>query len=112
MDYPYLALSDNTFGCAGYCSRPIDYGVDIVLHSATRWIGGHGTTLGGVIVDGSTFNLGSHADKFPQFHADGAEDGGGEVSLWKMFGSRAFAMRCQLEVLRHIGSTMCPQAAQ
>ncbi|OQE17852.1 hypothetical protein PENSTE_c019G00754 [Penicillium steckii] len=105
-------ICDNTFGCAGYYCRPIDFGVDIVLHSATKWIGGHGTTLGGVIIDAGTFDWGSFADKFPQFHADGAEDGSGEVSLWKMFGSRAFAMRCQFEILRDIGSTMSPQAAQ
>ncbi|KAJ5668552.1 uncharacterized protein N7477_007122 [Penicillium maclennaniae] len=105
-------ICDNTFGCAGYYCRPIDYGVDIALHSATKWIGGHGTTLGGVIVDAGTFDWGSHADKFPQFHANSADDGSGEVSLWNMFGSRAFAMRCQFEVLRDIGSTMSPQAAQ
>jgi O-acetylhomoserine/O-acetylserine sulfhydrylase len=63
-------------------------------------------------VDGGTFDWGRHADKFPQFHADAAEEGSGEVSLWKMFGRRAFAIRCQFEVLRDIGSTLSPQAAQ
>ncbi|KAJ5128764.1 LolC-2 [Penicillium atrosanguineum] len=74
-------ICDNTFGCAGYFCRPIDHGVDIVLHSATKWIGGHGTTLGGVIVDGGTFGWGTHANKFPQFHRDGGQEGSGEVSL-------------------------------
>ncbi|KAK2873486.1 hypothetical protein FQN49_002323 [Arthroderma sp. PD_2] len=108
-------ICDNTFGCAGYFCRPIDHGVDIVVHSATKWIGGHGTTLGGVIVDAGTFDWGRHADKFPQFHTDNAPEGqesNGEVSLWKTFGSRAFAIRCQYEMLRDVGSTMSPQAAQ
>ncbi|KAM5465228.1 Homocysteine/cysteine synthase [Microsporum audouinii] len=106
-------ICDNTFGCAGYYCRPIDHGADIVVHSATKWIGGHGTTLGGVIVDAGTFDWGRHADRFPQFHSDdAAQEGSGEVSLWKVFGSRAFAIRCQYEVLRDIGSTMSPQTAQ
>ncbi|GFF56748.1 hypothetical protein IFM58399_10390 [Aspergillus lentulus] len=105
-------ICDNTFGCAGYYCRPIEHRADIVVHSATKWIGGHGTTLGGVIVDGGTSDWGRHADKFPQFHADAAKEGSGEVSLWKMFGPRVFAIRCQFEVLRDIGSTLSPQAAQ
>ncbi|KAG2002785.1 hypothetical protein GB937_009551, partial [Aspergillus fischeri] len=105
-------ICDNTFGCAGYYCRPIEHGADIVVYSARKWIGGHGTTLGGVIMDGGTFDWGQHADKFTQFHSDGAQEGSGEVSLWKTFGRRAFAIRCQLEVLRDIGSTMSPQAAQ
>lgn len=68
--------------------------------------------MGGAIVDGGTFDWGAHADKFPQFHVDGEAEGSGEVSLWKMFGRRAFSLRCQFEVLRDIGSTMSPQAAQ
>ncbi|KAK1139476.1 Homocysteine/cysteine synthase [Aspergillus melleus] len=107
-----VLICDNTFGCAGYFCRPIDHGVDIVLHSATKWIGGHGTTLGGVIVDAGNFNWGQHRDKYPQFHADGASEGSGEVSLWKQFGRRAFAIRCQFEVLRDLGGTLSPQAAQ
>ncbi|CAP79557.1 O-acetylhomoserine [Penicillium chrysogenum] len=105
-------IVDNTFGCAGYFCRPIDHGADIVLHSATKWICGHGTTLGGVIIDAGTFDWGAQDDKFPQFHVNGAEEGSGELSLWNMFGSRAFAIRCQFEVLRDIGSSMSPQAAQ
>ncbi|GKZ27570.1 sulfhydrylase-like protein lolC1 [Aspergillus brasiliensis] len=105
-------VCDNTFGCAGYFCRPIDHGADIVVHSATKWIGGHGTTLGGVIVDGGTFDWGIHAAKFPQFHVDNAAEGSGEVSLWKQFGRRAFAVRCQFEILRDIGSTLSPSAAQ
>ncbi|PKX88986.1 uncharacterized protein P174DRAFT_471495, partial [Aspergillus novofumigatus IBT 16806] len=105
-------ICDNTFGCAGYYCRPIEHGADIVVHFATIWIDGHGTTLRGDIVDGGNFDWGQHADKFPQFRSDGAQEGSGEVSLWKTFGRRAFAIRCHFEVLRGIGSTMSPQAAQ
>src|ERR1700761_5939358 len=48
---------DNTFGAGGYFLRPIDHGADIVVHSATKWIGGHGTTLGGVIIDAGPYAL-------------------------------------------------------
>ena len=58
---------DNTFGAGGYFIRPIDHGADIVVHSATKWIGGHGTTIGGVIVDSGKFPWGDHAARFPQF---------------------------------------------
>ena len=56
---------DNTFGTAGYLFRPIEHGANIVVESATKWIGGHGTTIGGVIVDAGNFNWGN--GKFPQF---------------------------------------------
>ena len=56
---------DNTFGAAGYLARPIDHGADIVVQSATKWIGGHGTSIGGVIVDAGTFDWGN--GRFPTF---------------------------------------------
>ncbi len=56
---------DNTFGTP-YLIRPIEYGADVVIHSATKFIGGHGTTIGGVIVDAGKFDWAAHADKFPQ----------------------------------------------
>lgn len=55
---------DNTFGAGGYFVRPIDHGADIVVHSATKWIGGHGTTIGGVIVDSGKFDW-KASGKFP-----------------------------------------------
>jgi O-acetylhomoserine/O-acetylserine sulfhydrylase len=61
-----VAQVDNTFGAGGYFVRPIDHGADIVVHSATKWIGGHGTTIGGVIVDSGKFDWGKHAKRFPQ----------------------------------------------
>ena len=57
-DIPLIV--DNTFGGAGYLCRPIDYGADIVVQSATKWIGGHGTSIGGVIVDSGKFNWGNN----------------------------------------------------
>ncbi len=58
-------IVDNTFGAAGYLVRPIEYGADIVVQSATKWIGGHGTSIGGVIVDSGNFDWGN--GKFPLF---------------------------------------------
>ncbi|KAI0845503.1 Cys/Met metabolism PLP-dependent enzyme-domain-containing protein [Daldinia vernicosa] len=98
-------ICDNTFGCAGYFCRPIDHGVDILVHSATKWIGGHGTTVGGIIVDSGAFDWGSHADRFPQFHDP-------RTRLWERFSHRSFAIRCQFEILRDTGSTLSAAAAQ
>ncbi|TVY42182.1 Homocysteine synthase [Lachnellula occidentalis] len=98
-------ICDNTFGCAGYFCRPIEHGVDIVVHSATKWIGGHGTTIGGIIIDGGTFDWGKHTDRFPQFHDP-------KSKLWERFSHRAFAVRCQFEILRDTGSTLSAPAAQ
>ena len=62
-DIPFIV--DNTFAGGGYLFRPIEHGADIVVESATKWIGGHGTSLGGVIVDAGTYNWGN--GKFPGF---------------------------------------------
>ncbi|EEQ28893.1 conserved hypothetical protein [Microsporum canis CBS 113480] len=59
-------IVDNTFAAGGYFCRPISHGADIVVHSATKWIGGHGTTIAGVVVDAGTFDWGKHAARFPQ----------------------------------------------
>lgn len=59
-------IVDNTFGMGGYLVRPIDHGADIVVHSATKWIGGHGTTLGGVVIDSGKFDWAA-SGKFPDF---------------------------------------------
>ena len=64
-DHGIPLVVDNTFGAAGYTSRPIDFGADIVVASATKWIGGHGTSIGGVIVDAGKFDWGN--GKFPVF---------------------------------------------
>lgn len=97
---------DNTFGAAGYLVRPIDHGADIVVHSATKWIGGHGTTIGGVIVDSGKFPWDKHADKFPQLVQPSEAYHGLEFS--KTFGNVAFAVHVRAEVLRDFGPALNP----
>ncbi|KAK9248718.1 Cys/Met metabolism PLP-dependent enzyme-domain-containing protein [Lipomyces tetrasporus] len=101
---------DNTFGAAGYLVRPLEHGADIVVHSATKWIGGHGTTIGGVIVDGGKFDWKAHGDRFPQFVQPSEAYHG--VKFIEMFGNEhVFAARVRAEVLRDLGSTLNPFAA-
>lgn len=103
-------IVDNTFGAAGYIARPIDHGADIVVASATKWIGGHGTSIGGVIVDAGTFNWGN--GKFPLF-TDPAPGYHG-LNFWEVFGAGgpfgniAFAIRARVEGLRDIGPSLSP----
>ncbi len=101
---------DNTFGAAGYLSRPIDQGADIVVASATKWIGGHGTSIGGVIVDSGNFDW--RTERFPTFTepAPGyhglvfADTFGPEGP----FGNIAFAIRARVEGLRDLGAALSP----
>ncbi|KAL8789601.1 MAG: hypothetical protein Q9213_001037 [Squamulea squamosa] len=101
---------DNTFGAGGYFCRPIDHGADIIVHSATKWIGGHGTTIGGVVVDSGKFDWGKNATRFPQFN-DPAEGYHG-LKFWDTFGPITFAIRVRVEILRDLGSALNPFAAQ
>ena len=101
---------DNTFGAGGYFCRPIAHGADIVVHSATKWIGGHGTTIGGIVVDSGNFDWGAHASRFPQFN-DPAEGYHG-LRFWDTFGKITFAIRVRVEILRDLGSALNPFAAQ
>ncbi len=103
-------IADNTFGAAGYLVRPIDYGADIVVASATKWIGGHGTSIGGVIVDSGNFDWGS--GKFPAFtepsegyHGLVFNDVFGKNSE---FGNIAFIIRARVEGLRDYGPCISP----
>lgn len=103
-------IVDNTFGAAGYIARPIEHGADIVVASATKWIGGHGTSVGGIIVDSGKFNWGN--GKFPLF-TDPAPGYHG-LNFWEVFGSNgafgniAFAIRARVEGLRDIGASLSP----
>ncbi|KAF2443331.1 hypothetical protein P171DRAFT_432610 [Karstenula rhodostoma CBS 690.94] len=101
---------DNTFGAGGYYLRPIDHGADIVVHSATKWIGGHGTTIGGVIIDSGKFNWGAHAARFPQFNDP--SDGYHGLRFWDTFGPLTFIVRARVEILRDYGAALNPFAAQ
>ncbi|RYP22565.1 hypothetical protein DL765_001623 [Monosporascus sp. GIB2] len=100
---------DNTFGAGGYFVRPIEYGADIVVHSATKWIGGHGTTMGGVIVDSGKFDWGKHAARFPQMVEP--SDGYHGLRFWDTFGPITFIIRIRVEMLRDIGPCLSPFAA-
>lgn len=88
----------------------MEHGVDIVVHSATKWIGGHGTTLGGIIIDSGRFDWGMHASRFPQFHAP--VHGRKEMSFWNRFGPEAFVLYFRFDQLRLYGSTLSPATAQ
>ncbi|NGX15429.1 O-acetylhomoserine aminocarboxypropyltransferase/cysteine synthase [Wenzhouxiangella sp. XN24] len=101
---------DNTFGCAGYLVRPIDHGADIVVQSATKWIGGHGTSIGGVIVDAGRFDW--FGERFKTFHTPSPGYHGlnfAEVfSPDGPFGNLAFIIRARVEGLRDWGPAMAP----
>ncbi|KAL2753775.1 hypothetical protein ACRALDRAFT_1043982 [Sodiomyces alcalophilus JCM 7366] len=103
-------IVDNTFGAGGYFLRPIEHGADIVVHSATKWIGGHGTTIGGVIVDSGKFNWGENAKRFPQM-VEPAEGYHG-LKFWETFGPLTFILRARVEILRDLGAALNPFAAQ
>ena len=103
-------IVDNTFGCAGYICRPIDHGADIVVASATKWIGGHGTSIGGVIVDAGKFDWAS--GKFPLF-TEPAPGYHGLVFTEPFgkngpFGNIAFIIRARVEGLRDLGPALSP----
>lgn len=101
---------DNTFGAGGYFCQPIKHGADIVVHSTTKWIGGHGTSIGGMIVDSGKFDWAANAKRFPQFN-DPAEGYHG-LKFVDTFGAIAFIIRIRVEILRDLGSCMSPFNAQ
>lgn len=80
------------------------------MHSATKWIGGHGTTIGGVVVDSGKFEWGKNAARFPQFTQP--SEGYHGLNFWETFGPIAFAIRVRVEILRDLGSALNPFAAQ
>jgi O-acetylhomoserine (thiol)-lyase len=102
---------DNTFGAAGYLCRPIDFGADVVVESATKWIGGHGTSIGGVIVDSARFDWGA-SGKFPLFTEPAPGYHGlvfSEVFGPKgPFGNIQFIIRARVDGLRDIGPAISP----
>ncbi len=110
--YDIPLIVDNTFGAAGYLFQPIKYGANIVVASATKWIGGHGTSIGGVIVDGGNYNWGN--GKFPQFTEP--SEGYHGLKFWDIFGQNnplglpniAFSIRARVEGLRDFGPAISP----
>ncbi len=101
---------DNTFGAGGFLFRPLEHGANVVVESATKWIGGHGTSIGGVIVDGGNFNWAN--GKFPTLSEP--SDGYHGLVFTDAFGpdspvgNMAFALRCRVEGLRDFGPALSP----
>ncbi|AKH18065.1 O-acetylhomoserine aminocarboxypropyltransferase/cysteine synthase family protein [Deinococcus soli (ex Cha et al. 2016)] len=108
-------IVDNTFGAGGYYCQPLRHGADVVLHSASKWIGGHGNGIGGVIVDGGNFDWGNGryplmTEPSPSYHG---------LNFWETFGTGnslglpnvAFIIRARTEGLRDLGPTLAPQQA-
>src|SRR5450432_1835540 len=110
--YDLPLIVDNTFGTAGYLFRPLEHGANVVVESATKWIGGHGTSIGGVIVDGGNYNWGN--GKFPGFTEP--SEGYHGLKFWDIFGEGnplgmpnvAFAIRARVEGLRDFGASQSP----
>lgn len=110
--YQIPLIVDNTFGAGGYLFRPLDYGANVVVASATKWIGGHGNSIGGVIVDGGNFNWAN--GKFPQFTEP--SEGYHGLKFWDVFGEGnplglpniAFIIRARVEGLRDLGPALSP----
>src|SRR5512133_89244 len=104
-------IVDNTFAAAGYLCRPIDFGADVVVESATKWIGGHGTSIGGVIVDSGKFDWGASGkfplftDPSPGYHGLVFNDVFGPKGP---FGNIQFIIRARVEGLRDQGPALSP----
>ena len=94
-------IVDNTFGAGGYLCNPFEWGANIVVDSATKWINGHGTAMGGIIVDGGNFDWA--CGKFPGI--DGPDEGYHGLNLYKTFGNAAFIVKCRVDGLRDFGAS-------
>ncbi len=107
-DLPLIV--DNTFGAGGAICQPLKWGAHILVESATKWIGGHGTSMGGVIVDAGTFNWGN--GKYPQFTSPSASYHGMVMNdvfgIGGPFGNIQFIIRCRVEGLRDWGPSQSP----
>lgn len=111
--YDLPVIVDNTFGAGGYLFRPLEHGANVVVQSATKWIGGHGTSVGGIIVDGGNFNWGN--GKYPAFSEP--SEGYHGLVFWDVFGTNgpfgniAFNIRARVEGLRDFGPALSPSNA-
>jgi len=100
-------MVDATFNTPYLC-RPFDFGANIIMHSVTKWMGGHGAAIGGVVVDGGNFDWGA-TDRYPTISEPYAPFQG--INLWEEFGPSAFAMRIRAEAMRDFGPSMSPMNA-
>ena len=111
-DYDLPLIVDNTFGAGGYLFKPLEWGANVVVNSTTKWINGHGTSIGGVIIDGGNFNWSN--GKFPQFTEP--SEGYHGLKFWDVFGENnplglpniAFIIRARVEGLRDFGASQSP----
>ena len=103
--YSIPFIVDNTFGAGGFVCRPIDFGADILVESATKWIGGHSTSMGGMIVDAGKFDWGA-SGKFPLISEPSESYHG--LNFWETFGNIAFIIRARVEGLRDLGPAIAP----
>ncbi|MDE5607420.1 MAG: aminotransferase class I/II-fold pyridoxal phosphate-dependent enzyme [Muribaculaceae bacterium] len=94
-------IIDNTFGAGGYLCNPFEWGADIIVDSATKWINGHGTAMGGIIVDSGKFDWSN--GKFPGI--DGPSEGYHGLNLREAFGPAAFIVKCRVDGLRDFGAS-------
>ncbi|MER6034107.1 bifunctional o-acetylhomoserine/o-acetylserine sulfhydrylase [Streptomyces sp. NPDC001835] len=101
-------IVDNTVPTP-YLLRPIEHGADIVVHSATKFLGGHGTAIAGVVVDGGTFDFGAHAQRFPDFTEPDPSYHG--LQYWPALGPGSFAVKLRVQLLRDLGPALSPHSA-
>jgi len=101
-------IVDNTVPTP-FLLRPIEHGADVVVHSATKFLGGHGTTIAGVVVDGGTFDFGAHAERFPGFNEPDPSYHG--LRFWDALGPGAFAAKLRVQLLRDLGPALSPHSA-
>ncbi|WP_326565899.1 bifunctional o-acetylhomoserine/o-acetylserine sulfhydrylase [Amycolatopsis rhabdoformis] len=98
-------IVDNTVPTP-FLLRPIEHGADIVVHSATKYLGGHGTTVAGVLVDGGTFDFGKEPGRFPGFTEPDPSYHG--LKYWEALGPGAFAAKARVQILRDTGAAIAP----
>lgn len=101
-------IIDNTFATSVNC-RPFEWGADIVIHSTTKYMDGHGTQVGGVVVDGGRFDWDAHADRFPGLTTP--DDSYHGLTYTKTFGNKAYAVKLTAQLMRDLGSIPGPQNA-
>jgi O-acetylhomoserine (thiol)-lyase len=99
---------DNTV-LTPYLLRPLEHGADIVVHSATKFLGGHGTVIAGVVVDGGRFDFGQHRDRHPSFFEPDPSYHG--LTYWDVLGQGAFAAKLRVQYLRDVGASISPFSA-
>ncbi|MEU8803801.1 bifunctional o-acetylhomoserine/o-acetylserine sulfhydrylase [Spirillospora sp. NPDC048819] len=101
-------IVDNTVATP-YLVRPIEHGADIVVHSATKFLGGHGTTIAGVVVDGGTFDFGAEPERFPDFNEPDPSYNG--LRYWPALGPGAYGVKMRVQLLRDLGPAIAPHSA-